>query len=124
MPCRRLDTSSRESANKTLRALSTASVPPATFEQLLREIAALAAGRLAEARLLHPSDFERWEGGGSSYLEADLSAAADDDPDSFPDIDLSTRDGRVMIRIASQSPDDAPVGSGSGRGGHNVRSPG
>jgi hypothetical protein len=74
------------------------------LEQLLNELTAIAFGHQAESSMLDPNAFERWEGDETTYLETTIEA------EDLPEIDLSTRDGKVLIRVLwpSDESDDDP----------------
>ncbi|WP_152049616.1 hypothetical protein [Tautonia marina] len=89
------------------------------LEQMLIELTAIASGHDVDSSLLNSNAFERWEGDETTYLEATIET------DDLPEIDLSTREGKVLIRILWQSDDDDDSltnGTGSDRGESGVYS--
>lgn len=70
---------------------------PGVLERLIRELASIAKGQGTDAMLLRASDFELWDGGDCSYLEARLPS------NGLPEIDLNASNGQVMIRITWDS---------------------
>ncbi|MEW4569362.1 hypothetical protein AB1L88_15970 [Tautonia sp. JC769] len=83
------------------------------LEQLLSELTAMAFGDTSESSLLNPDLFERWEGDEATYLETTIGS------NHLPEIDLSTRDGKIVIRIlwpADEAEDDDSPTTGPDRG--------
>jgi len=75
---------------------------PAILESLLQTLAALAATRAPYPN----AGFEIWSDDDNVYFQAELT------DETLPDIDLSTHDGIVMIRVTRQrsDPDSNDVG--------------
>ncbi|QDV33925.1 hypothetical protein [Tautonia plasticadhaerens] len=85
----------------TGRAATPVGTSPASLEQTLRALVAMAGGTPPPSPGDDgPGGFETWDDGESAYIEARLSAG------DLPDIDLSSHGDRVVIRITWPSRDE------------------